>query len=240
MTLACASRLSSMTMRMPSRSDSSRMSRMPVDLAARARDRRSFSIRFDLFTMNGISVMMMLSAPFCVRLDVRARAHDDAAAAGQVGVADAGPPEDDAAGREVGALDDLEELLVRDVRIVDDRDDALDDLPEVVRRDVRRHADGDAGGAVHEEVRELRGKDRRLLARLVVVRARSRRSPSRGPRAGPPRSASAAPRCTARPPRCRRRSSRSCPARPRAGSAARSPAPSGPSRRRRPLVPCGW
>ena len=39
------------------------------------------------------------------RLDVRARLHAHAAAAGLVGVADALPAEDDAAGREVGALD---------------------------------------------------------------------------------------------------------------------------------------
>jgi hypothetical protein len=49
--------------------------------------------------------------------------------------------------------------------------------------------------------------------------------------AGQPR---AAPPCSGRPPRCRRRWSRSCPGRPRAGSAARSPGPSAPSPRRPP------
>ncbi len=40
-----------------------------------------------------------------------------------------------------------------------------------MRRDVRRHADGDPGRAVDEEVRELRGQDGRLLGRRRVVRA---------------------------------------------------------------------
>src|SRR5581483_11285287 len=47
-------------------------------------------------------------------LDVRARAHDDSTSAGAVRVADAGAAEDDGAGREVGALDVLHQLL--DVR----------------------------------------------------------------------------------------------------------------------------
>jgi hypothetical protein len=39
-----------------------------------------------------------------------------------------------------------------------------------VRRDVRRHADGDARGAVDEQVRHLRRQDERLLRRVVEVR----------------------------------------------------------------------
>ena len=47
---------------------------------------------------------------------------------------------------------------------------ARDDLAQVVRRDVRRHADGDAGRAVDEQVREARRQDERLALRAVVVR----------------------------------------------------------------------
>ena len=57
------------------------------------------------------------------------------------------------------------------VGVVDHRDDGVDDLAEVVRRHVRRHADGDAGRAVDEQVREARRQDGRLAPRLVVVRA---------------------------------------------------------------------
>ena len=47
----------------------------------------------------------------------------------------------------------------------------VDDLVQVVRRDVGRHADGDAGGAVDQQVRQLRRQDQRLGLAAVVVRA---------------------------------------------------------------------
>ncbi len=53
---------------------------------------------------------------------------------------------------------------------VDHLDERRADLAEIVRRDVRRHADRDAGGAVHEQVRNARRQHDRLLARAVVVR----------------------------------------------------------------------
>src|SRR5262249_23341206 len=65
-------------------------------------------------------------------------------------------PDDRPAGGEVGALHVLRNPLDVDARVVDHRDDPVDDLAEVVRRDVRRHADGDAGRAVDEQVRETR------------------------------------------------------------------------------------
>ena len=75
------------------------------------------------------------------------------------------------AGREVRALDELHELLDgAGVAVLDVVVEPVAELPEVVRRDVRRHADGDSGRAVEEEVGELRGEDRRLLERLVEVR----------------------------------------------------------------------
>ncbi len=78
-------------------------------------------------------------------LDVRARAHDDAAAAGAVRVADPAAADDERAGREVGALDVLHQALDVDLRVVDHRDDGVDRLAEMVRRHVRRHPHGDAG-----------------------------------------------------------------------------------------------
>ena len=105
------------------------------------------------------------------RLDVRPAAHDHAAAAGLVRVADAAVPDDDAAGREVGALQVLHQALDVDLRVVDEGHDRVDRLAQVVRRDVRGHADRDARRAVDQQVREARRQDERLLARLVVVRA---------------------------------------------------------------------
>ena len=103
-------------------------------------------------------------------LDVRPRPHDDTAAAGAVGVADAGAADDDRAGREVRALDVPHQRLDVRGRVVDQRDDRVDRLAEVVRRHVRRHPDRDPGRAVHEQVREPRRQHERLLLRLVVVR----------------------------------------------------------------------
>ena len=48
-------------------------------------------------------------------------------------------------------------------------DQRLRDFIQIVRRDVRRHADGDAGRAVREQVGEARRHDRRHLVLLVVV-----------------------------------------------------------------------
>ena len=72
-------------------------------------------------------------------------------------------------GREVRALDELAQVVRRQVRVVDHRDRRVDDLAEVVRRDVGRHPDRDPGAAVDEQVRELGRQDRRLLLGAVVV-----------------------------------------------------------------------
>ena len=103
-------------------------------------------------------------------LRVPLRPHDDRAAAGVVGGARAGLAEDLGAGREVRPRHDLDQVVDRDRRVVDIGRAGVDDLAEVVRRDVRRHADGDAAGAVDEEVRVLRREHARLLELARVVR----------------------------------------------------------------------
>ena len=77
--------------------------------------------------------------------------------------------DDDAAGREVRALDEVEELLVGGARVLDQMQAGVAELVDVVRRDVGRHADGDAGRAVGEQVREGGGQHHRLLLGAVVV-----------------------------------------------------------------------
>ena len=76
---------------------------------------------------------------------------------------------DDRAGREVGALDELPEILGGRVRVVHQMIDRFDRLGEVVRRDVRGHADGDARRPVHDQVGEPRRQHRRLLQPVVEV-----------------------------------------------------------------------
>ena len=48
--------------------------------------------------------------------------------------------------------------------VCDQRDQRIDDLAEVVRRDVGRHADGDAGRAVDQQVRDARRQARAARA----------------------------------------------------------------------------
>ena len=102
-------------------------------------------------------------------LDMRLGAHGDRAAAGLVGVADAGNAHDGAAGGEVRAGNDLHQLVELDVGVVDHRDGGVDGLAQVVGRHVGGHAHGDALGAVDQQVGEAAGQDLGLLERLVVV-----------------------------------------------------------------------
>ena len=91
--------------------------------------------------------------PPALFLEMRFRAHADAAAAGHIRLADTGGAVDGAVGRKIRPLDVLHQLGDRAVGVVDHIHRRVDDLAEIVGRDVRRHADGDAGGAVHKELR---------------------------------------------------------------------------------------
>ncbi len=103
-------------------------------------------------------------------LDLRDRADLDRAAAGLVDVPDALAAHDRGAGREVGSLHELHQVAGRGLRVVQVVHDRVDRLAQVVRRDVRGHADRDAAGAVHQQVREPAGQHDRLLLVPVEVR----------------------------------------------------------------------
>ena len=79
-------------------------------------------------------------------------------------------PRIERAGREIRPGDDLDEVVDAERGIVDQRDAGVDELAEIVRRDVGRHADGDAAGAVRQQVREARRQHHRLALGIVVVR----------------------------------------------------------------------
>ena len=76
-----------------------------------------------------------------------------------------------AAGREIGARNELDELFDGGVRMLDQMQQGLADLVQVVRRNVGRHADRDTRRTVGQQVREGRRKHDRLLLTPVVVRA---------------------------------------------------------------------
>ena len=103
------------------------------------------------------------------RLEFDLAAHDDGAAAEMIGGADALAAENDAAGREIRARHDVDQILDRQRRIVDQRDAGIDHLAEIVRRDVGRHADRDAAGAVDQKVGKARRQHHRLAFGIVVV-----------------------------------------------------------------------
>ena len=108
--------------------------------------------------------------PVAFLVDLGAGAERDLAAAGGVGVEDALPAADDAAGREVGPgqhLHEFERSLASGSSI--SRIGGVADFAEVVRRNVGGHADGDAVGAVDQQVGEPAGQDDRLQVPAVVV-----------------------------------------------------------------------
>ena len=109
-----------------------------------------------------------------VLVDLDHRAHPDRPAPRTVSLGDPVPAHDERAGREVRALDALEQRLHQLLgTCLGMRQEPLHtepDLAQVVRRDIRRHPHRDAGRAVHQQVRDPARQDRRLQRAPVVVR----------------------------------------------------------------------
>ena len=101
-----------------------------------------------------------------------ARAQAEGAAAGLVGLDDRlARLDQDAAGREVRPLHQVDERVDAGVGRPDQVQQRIAQLARIVRRDRGRHADRDAGGAVGQQVGKAAGQDDRLLGRAVVGRA---------------------------------------------------------------------
>ena len=108
-------------------------------------------------------------AIFADVLDRGIGAHHEAAAAGAVGFENSRAAVNDAGGREVGALHELQNLGELRVGIVHQRDGGVDDLGEIVRRNLCSHADGDSVGAIDQKIGNARGKNVGLDFAAVVV-----------------------------------------------------------------------
>ena len=121
-------------------------------------------------------------------LDAGRGAGAEAAAAVQVGVADAVEADDPAAAGQVGAGHELHQVVERAVRVGDQVPGRADHLDEVVRGHVGGHADRDAGGAVDQQV----GVGGRQHARAGSASRRSSGRSRRCPRRGRPTMSSAA------------------------------------------------
>ena len=105
-------------------------------------------------------------------LGVPARAQTEAAAPGLVGLHDLlARLDDDAAGRQIGPGHEVDQLVGGGVGELDQMQRRIAELARIVRRDIGRHADGDARGAIGEQVGEIGRQHRRLLLAPVVVGA---------------------------------------------------------------------
>ena len=101
-----------------------------------------------------------------------AGAHAERAAPGPVGLDDVRfRLDDDAAGREIRPLDEVDQRVDARLRRLDQMQRRVAELGDVVRRDVGRHADGDARRAVGEQVGEGAGQHHRLAVGAVIGRA---------------------------------------------------------------------
>src|SRR5215217_1591075 len=103
-------------------------------------------------------------------LGVGPRLHAHGAPAGRDRVADTAEAHDRTPRREIGSLDVLGYPLVIQLRVVDEGYRRVYDLAEVVRWDLGGHSDGDAVGAVDEQIRKPCRQDLRLALALVEVR----------------------------------------------------------------------
>ena len=120
----------------------------------------------DLIRYRGHDQRVPVLADF---LDIDRRAHDDRAAALVIGVENATAAEDRRPGRKVRPLDDVAQLIDRNLGIFEVGDAGVDDLAEIVRRNVGRHPDGNAAGTVDQQVGKLGRQLHRLLHRAVVA-----------------------------------------------------------------------
>ena len=77
--------------------------------------------------------------------------------------------EGDAAERKIGTLYELQEIISRRIRIIDEIHGGVDDLAEIMRWDIGRHAHRDAERPVQKKIRQRGREHVRLLARRVVV-----------------------------------------------------------------------
>src|ERR1019366_2871633 len=108
-------------------------------------------------------------AIFAEGLDGGFGAHHEAAATGAVGFENSSAAVNDAGGREVRALHELQNFGELRVGIVHQRDGGVDDLRQIVRRNFCSHADGDSVGAIDQKIGNARGKNVRFNFVAIVV-----------------------------------------------------------------------
>src|ERR671917_436854 len=134
---ATASRLSSIAMRIPSRSDSSRKSEMPSIFFSWTKA-AICSMSRTLLTMKGISLMMICAFAVAIGLHNRFFAVDESGS------------------WKIRPGNMFHQLFDGDSRIVDHCDQPIDDFADIVRRNVGCHSNRDSRCAVDQEIRNAR------------------------------------------------------------------------------------
>ncbi len=131
--------------------------------------------------------------------------------------------EDDAAGGEIRAFDELHEFFQADVveifPVVQQEDDGVGNLAQVVGRNVGGHADGNTARAVDQQIGQHRRQHCRLEQAIVEIAVPVHRIHLDVLEHELGDATPGAPRYNAWPPGCRRRPTQSCPDRPPADSA---------------------
>ncbi len=110
------------------------------------------------------------AAGFGVGFHFAARADVDLAASGTIRLFNAATAVDDGGGREIGPRNVLHQSFDADIFVVDIGKAAVDHFRQVVRRNIGRHPDRDAGGTVHQQVRDFGRQNFRDLLGAVIVR----------------------------------------------------------------------
>ena len=103
-------------------------------------------------------------------LNFRTGTDIDFAATCAICLRDSDFPEDNSAGRKIRTGDIGHQLIVGDVRVVDQRNQAVDCFTQIMRRHIGRHTDRDTVAAVDQQIREAGGEDNRFLLCAVEVR----------------------------------------------------------------------
>ena len=107
-------------------------------------------------------------ATFLRFYDFRFRANTNRTTTSVVALANRAAAADNSTRREVGAFDDLEQVVHRAVRLVNKFRHRITNFDEVVRRNRSRHTDGDSVRAVDQQVRKLRWQYRRFRIAFVI------------------------------------------------------------------------
>src|SRR6267154_1758130 len=108
-------------------------------------------------------------AVFAHFFDGRFGAHHETTTASFVSGFDALAAGDVRTSREIRAGNQLHHFFERSVRPIDQQNGGIHDFAQIVRRNVGGHADGDAAGAIDEEIRDARWKNEGLFACLIEI-----------------------------------------------------------------------